>query len=132
MAKKKTAMTRGVLGSEEANKRLDQLQMRIEKCKRNFDMYFNGMEKKPPLREFEKLKRDIRNLQNTGYATATLRFKVQNLLARWQLISALWERNLQKMERGEFKPGVGARAGSATQRLRGGRGVADLKRNRRR
>ena len=131
MAKKKSALTRGVLGSEEANKRLDQLQMRMEKCKRSFDMYFNGFEKKPPLIEYEALKREVRNLRNTGYATATLRFKVQNLIARWSVMSSLWDRQLEKFERGEFKPGVGAKAGRASESLGRRRGIADLKRNRR-
>lgn len=131
MAVKKSALTRGVMGSEEANKRLDALDMRIEKCKRAFDMYFNGFEKRPPLIEYEKLKRDIRNLRNTGYSTATLRFKVQNMIARWQVMSALWDRQLQKMETGEFKPGVGAKAGRASETLRQRRGVADLRSKRR-
>ncbi|GEM_PF-3591967 len=130
MAKKKTAMTRGVLGSEEANKKLDALQLRIEKCKRKFDMYFNGIEKIPPLKEYDRLKRDVRDLRKTGYATATLRFKVQNMIARWQIISALWDRQLLKMERGEFKPGVGAKPGRDLSSLRQRRGIADLKRKR--
>ena len=130
MAKKKTAMTRGVLGSDEANRRLDALHARIEKCKRGFDLYFNGLEKRPPLREYEFIKREIRNLQKVGYATTTLRFKVQNMIARWQVMSALWDRNMAKMERGTFKPGVGARPGRGLEELRRQRGVADLKRRR--
>ncbi len=132
MAKKKTAMTRGVMGSEEANRKLDALGVRIDKCKRGFDQYFNGLEKKPPLREYEQIKREIRSLQKVGYATATLRFKVQNMIARWQVMSALWDRNLQKLERGDIKFGVGARPSRGSKELKGGRGIADLKRGRRR
>lgn len=130
--KKKTAINRGVLGSEAANKKLDQLEMRIEKIKRKFDAFFNGFEKKPPLVEFQALKREVRTLHKTGYSTATLRFKVQNMIARWQIMASLWERNMLKMERGEFKPGVGAKAGRPSSESIGRRrGIDDLKRNRR-
>lgn len=128
MAKKKTALTRGVLGSVEANRQLDLLEQRMERCKRGFDKYFNGFEKVPPTVEYEQIKRDVRNLQKVGYATATLRFKVQNLIARWSMMSALWDRNMVKMERGEYKRGVGAAPGrSGEESHRGTRGTADLK-----
>ena len=130
MAKKKSALTRGVLGSAEANNKLDTINVRIEKCKRSFDKFFNGFDKVPPLIEFGAIKREVRLLHKTGYSTATLRFKVQNMISHWQIMASLWERQMLKMERGEFKPGVGARAGSASENLRSHRGVADLKKGR--
>lgn len=115
MAVKKSALTRGVVGSLEGGKRLAELEARLMSCKRSFDMYFNGIEKTPPLVEFEALRRAFRDLTRTGYSTSALRFKVQNLIARWQTWAALWERQMQKMEEGTFKPGVGARPGRASE-----------------
>ncbi len=118
MAVKKSALTRGVVGSEEGGKRLADLERRLIKCKRGFEMYFNGIEKKPPLVEFEALKRAFRDLTRVGYSTSVLRFKVTNLIARWQTWRALWERQMLRMEEGSFKPGVGAAPGRATEQLR--------------
>ena len=81
-------------------------------------MYFNGLEKRPPLREFEGLKRSFRDLTRVGYSTSTLRFKVSNLIARWQVWRSLWERQMLRMEQGTYKPGVGAAPGRATERQR--------------
>ncbi len=119
VARKKSALTRGVVGSEEGGKRLADLERRLLQCKRNFELYFNGLEKKPPLVEFEALKRAFRDLTRVGYSTSVLRFKVQNLIARWQVWRALWERQMLKMEQGTYKPGVGAAPGRATERVRG-------------
>lgn len=118
MAVKKSALTRGVVGSEEGGKQLQDLERRLINCKRGFEMYFNGVEKKPPLMEFESLKRSFRELTRVGYSTSVLRFKVENLIARWQAWRALWERQLQRMEEGTLKPGVGAAPGTAVERLR--------------
>ena len=118
MAIKKSALTRGVVGSEEGGKQLQDLERRLINCKRGFEMYFNGVEKKPPLMEFEALKRSFRDLTRVGYSTSILRFKVENLIARWQAWRALWERQLQKMEEGTLKPGIGAAPGTAVERLR--------------
>lgn len=103
----------------EGGKTLAELETRLMNCKRGFDMYFNGLEKTPPLVEFEALKRAFRDLTRTGYSTSALRFKVQNLIARWQTWRSLWERQLLKMEEGTYKPGVGARPGRAGEPVRG-------------
>ncbi|MCO4761780.1 MAG: hypothetical protein KC502_09765 [Myxococcales bacterium] len=119
MADKKLGLTRGVKGSAETNRELADIEQRMMKVKRAFEMYFSGVEKVPPLREFERLKRDVRAMTGTGYATATLRFKVQSLIARFNQYRNLWERQLRKFEDGTYRPGVGAAPGRGP---RGGRG----------
>ena len=75
---KPVGMTRGVLGSDATNRKLTELDTRMLSLKREFDQYFNGIDRLPPLLHFENLKRDVRALTSTNYATAVLRFKVQN------------------------------------------------------
>lgn len=118
MAVKKSALTRGVVGSQEGGKRIADLERRLIKCKRDFEKYFNGLEKKPPLAEFEALNRSFRELTRVGYSTSILRFKVENLIARWQVWRALWQRQMLRMEEGTYKTGVGAVPGSAVAKLR--------------
>ncbi len=111
MAEKKTALTRGVKGSAETNAKLADLERRMLAVKRAFEMYFNGLEKRPPLVEFQQLTREFRGLSGSGYATATLRFKVQNTISRFNQYKTLWERQMRKFEEGSYKPGVGAAPG---------------------
>ena len=118
--KKTTGMTRGVRGSTETNQDLADIEQRMMKVKRAFDMYFNGLEKAPPLVEYEQLKRAVRGMTGTGFATATLRFKVQSTIARFNQYRNLWDRQLKRFEDGTFKPGVGAAPGRSTEnRIRG-------------
>ena len=124
--KKKTSLTRGVKGSAQANKELAEIEQQMMKVKRAFDMYFSGIEKVPPLRDYEQLKRLVRGLTGTGYATATLRFKVQSSIARFNQYRNLWDRQLRRFEDGTFRPGVGAapggpRGGGAPSPRGGGR-----------
>tara|TARA_B100001094_G_scaffold164809_1_gene159535 strand:+ start:276 stop:551 length:276 start_codon:yes stop_codon:yes gene_type:complete len=83
----------------------------MQQVKRSYEMYFTGQEKRPPLLAMDALSRDIRKLSTTGYATATLRFKVQNLVSRFNQYKSLWDRQMRKFEEGTFRPGVGAAPG---------------------
>lgn len=103
--RKPTGMTRAIQGSEATNRKLADLETRLRNLKRDMDMYFNGVEKLPPLAAFEQLKRDVRALTGDNYATAVLRFKVQNFVSRFNQFRSLWERQLQQLEDGSFKSG---------------------------
>lgn len=117
---KKGGATRGVKGSAVANKELADIERDMMKVKRGFELYFSGLEKVPPLREYEALKRAVRGLMSTGYATATLRFKVQSTIARFSQYRNLWDRQLRKFEDGSYRPGAGAAPGRGPRG--GGRG----------
>ena len=117
----KGGMTRGVKGSAVANQELADVERKMMKVKRGFEMYFLGLEKIPPLREYEALKRAVRALQSTGYATATLRFKVQSTVARFSQYRNLWDRQLRRFEDGSFRPGAGGSGGRGPKRGGGGR-----------
>ena len=114
--KRKKGFQSSVGGSAETAARLAQLEQRLMRCKRAFEMYFGGLEKLPPLKELEALKVDFRRLSERRYATAVLRFKVKNMMARWQSMRQLWERQMMQKERGTYKPGVGAAPGRAIGR----------------
>ena len=114
--KKQKGFQSSVAGSSETNVRLAQLEQRLMRCKRSFEMYFSGLEKLPPLKKFDALKIDFRRLSEHRYSTAVLRFKVQNMMARWQSMRKLWERQMLQKERGSYKPGVGAAPGRAVGR----------------
>jgi len=101
---------KGPLGSEKATAQLVELEQKLERMRRKFAAYFNGFDRLPPTLEFEALKREFRELTSQTFSTGQSRFKVQNLIARWQLQRSMWERDLVRMEEGKFKPGSQASA----------------------
>ncbi len=98
------AVGKGPVGSEKAAQQLQYLEQRIEIMRRKFNMYFNGFERVPPNVEFDQLKREFREFATQGFSTGQARFKAQNLIARWNLLKNIWDRDLQRMEEGKFKP----------------------------
>lgn len=108
---------RAPVGSEKAAAQLVALEQKLEVLRRKFQQYFNGFERLPPTLEFESVKREFRALSAQQYSTGQARFKSQNLLARWQLQRTIWERDLQRMEDGQFKTGAGRAAVQAGKNL---------------
>ena len=102
---KSTGATRAIQGSEATNRKLADLERKMLALKRDFEMYFNGFDKLPPLDKFEALKREVRGLTDANYATAVLRFKVTNFIARFNQFRTLWDRQLLQFEEGAFKSG---------------------------
>lgn len=98
------AIGKSILGSEKAAAQLQHLEVRIEVVRRKFAKYFNGFDRTPPIVEFDQIKREFREFATVGFATGQARFKAQNLIARWNLLKNIWERDMQRMEEGKFRP----------------------------
>lgn len=98
------AIGKGPVGSEKATQQLHELEMKLERMRRKFNMYFNGFERVPPTLEFDQIKREFREFASQSFSTGQSRFKAQNLIAKWNLMRTMWERDLQRMEEGKFKP----------------------------
>jgi len=101
-----TSNSKGPLGSDRAGQQMAAIEARIDHLRRKFQMYFNGFDRTPPTTEYEALKRDVRDLQQTGFVTSQARFKAQNLVARFQVQRSLWDRELQRREEGFTRPGL--------------------------
>jgi hypothetical protein len=106
------------MGSSEAQRVIVRLEKELRDLKRAFELYFAGVERRPPIEDFEKLKKSFAGLVGRGFATAQVRFRVENLLSRWQTYRAKWERDLAKMEVGKFKRGIGAAPGRGVEESR--------------
>ncbi len=106
-----TVNSKGPLGSDRAGQQMAAIESRIEHLRRKFQMYFNGFDRTPPLTEFESLKREVRELQQSGFVTAQARFMAQNLVARFQVQRSMWDRELQRREEGLSRPGIAAPRG---------------------
>ena len=82
---------------------LDDLEEDIEMLKVAYERYFNGVDRVPPVREHERVKREVRNMQRIRGGSTVLRFRGQGLKARLISYEQYWTRILRQIEKGTFK-----------------------------
>ncbi len=84
---------------------LDETERAIAQLKRDFEMYFCGVVKQPPLDSRTKLEKIIRKQgQNTSFSYAQ-RFRFTTLSARFNTYQDLWSKQLKAKEEGKFAAG---------------------------
>ncbi|MEW6776301.1 MAG: MXAN_5187 C-terminal domain-containing protein [Bdellovibrionota bacterium] len=81
---------------------LSQFEAQTEKLRNDFEMYFRGIEKKPPTDTWEALKKEIRKIlqvksNNTGY-----KFRRQSVSQKWTSFNTYWERIMKQIEDGTY------------------------------
>ncbi len=82
---------------------LDELEEAIEALKVAFERYFHGVDKVPPTRDHDEIKRSVRLLMTSPTGTTAVRFRLQNLKARLVTYEHYWTRVLNQIERGTFR-----------------------------
>lgn len=83
--------------------RLDAIEESIELLKVAYERYFNGVDRIPPAREHEKVKRTVRELARLRLKTTALRFRANTLRARLVTYEQYWTRILKQIENGTFR-----------------------------
>lgn len=82
---------------------LDDLEEDIEMLKVAYERYFNGVDRVPPARQHDTVKRQVRNLERIRSASTQLRYRAQGLKARLITYEQYWNRILRQIEKGTFK-----------------------------
>ena len=82
---------------------LDKLEEQIELLKVAYDRYFNGVDRIPPAREHDALKRNVHIIMRNQLPSTVMRFRFQNLRARLITYEQYWTRILNQIEKGTFK-----------------------------
>ncbi|MFV8753880.1 MXAN_5187 C-terminal domain-containing protein [Nannocystaceae bacterium ST9] len=82
---------------------LDELEEAIEMLKVAFERYFNGVDRIPPTRDHDDVKRSVRTLLTIRGGPTAVRFRLQNLKARLVTYEHYWTRILLQIEKGTFK-----------------------------
>ncbi len=93
------------MNSKLLDNELDEVEKAISQLKRDFEMFFSGVSKQPPIDSRAKLEKIIRKYSlNTGYSFAQ-RFRFSNLAARFNTYQDLWSKQLKAKEEGRFAVG---------------------------
>jgi hypothetical protein len=79
---------------------LDQLENSIRQLQIEWEKFFSGIERKPPVDLKTKLEAMIRRYSNAEIRNNTERFRFQNLATRYQTFAELWAKRLRAMEEG--------------------------------
>ena len=93
----------------EAEEAIDRLDRDIRRLKIDFERFFNGNLKVPPELLRQSISTQIQELRSRHIRTFALRFRVNNLEARFHIFSVFFARRLRAMEWG-----AGGAASSAT------------------
>ena len=78
------------------------LEKRMDRLRNLFEMYFQGVERTPPIIERDNLKRLIAELRRTPTRNTAVRFRVEQLIARMNTFDAYWTRLLKQIEEGTY------------------------------
>jgi hypothetical protein len=82
---------------------LDELEEAIEQLKVAFERYFNGVDRIPPTRDHDEVKRRVRTALTIRGGPTAVRFRLQNLKARLVTYEHYWTRILLQIEKGTFR-----------------------------
>ena len=79
---------------------LDAIEKGIRQLQIEWEKFFGGVEKKPPVDMKTRLEALIRRYSNAEIRNNTERFRFQNLTSRYQTFAELWAKRLRAMEEG--------------------------------
>lgn len=88
--------------------KVEEVAILIQRLDRAFTFYFTGFEKKPPLKMYERLQREVKKLHDVadGLKNSAERFTVQTLLSRFASYRIKWDRGMRDIEEGRIRPGA--------------------------
>jgi len=77
------------------DKQISRLEDDIRKLKIDFDIYFNGATKRPPLEARARLESMIKRISDNRGLSYGQRYQLNSLISRFTSYRELWRRNLK-------------------------------------
>ena len=77
------------------DQQLNKLEEDIRKLKIDFDIFFNGSTKRPPLEARARLESQIKRMSDNRHLTFAQRYQLNTLVARFTSYRELWRRALR-------------------------------------
>ena len=85
-------------------KELNDLERGITSLRIEYERYFGGETKRPPIPSRRALEATVRRLENTEIEKAAERFRLQTLQSRYTAFRELWDKRMQAREEGRTGP----------------------------
>ena len=77
------------------DQQLNRLEDDIRKLKIDFDIFFNGSTKRPPLEARARLESQIKRMSDNRQLTFAQRYQLNTLISRYTSYRELWRRSLR-------------------------------------
>lgn len=91
------------LSPAEIDARLQEFEHRIEELKHEYEMYFNGISRRPPETLFKQVSRLHRQLEYKTFIRNTAqKFRLRSLVQRFSSYKQYWERIRRQIEEGTY------------------------------
>lgn len=81
---------------------LEKLEAEIESLRIQYEQYFMGMRKNAPEMDRTRITFQLRRMANIQSANYAIKFKFQQMTARFNSYNQYWERIIQKLESGQL------------------------------
>jgi hypothetical protein len=92
--------------NKDLERELEQLDLALSILKRDFEIYFAGGMKLPPLEAQRRIERAIRKYSNITNLNYAQRFRYNNLSARFNSYADLWNKQMKYKEEGRTPSGA--------------------------
>jgi len=89
--------------SDDILKECSAVEIALEELKAAYEQYFLGIERLPPVKEHQTLRKRFDQLRSTFNRTTSVRFRVQSLSSKVLTYERLWQRTMEQMENGTYK-----------------------------
>lgn len=86
---------------------LNKLEEHLKQLQIRYEQYFGGIEKREPIKDRELIAKQLNQFVNRRIVQTDLRFRSQNLAARFHSYCGHWDRTLRLIEEGRYHRGVG-------------------------
>ncbi|QRN96712.1 hypothetical protein JRI60_48350 [Archangium violaceum] len=93
-------------GSEVALQECDAIEAELAALKVTYEHYFMGIDRTPPTRVHEDLKKRVERLKSSFVRNTGAKFRVQAIHSKFMSYERLWTRTLQEIENGTYKRDV--------------------------
>lgn len=81
---------------------LEELDKKIEDLRKNYEAYFQGMNRIPPERDFQQIQHTIRRYKEEYIVNTAIKFRLSTLIAKFQAYSRYWARVMREIEEGRY------------------------------
>jgi hypothetical protein len=85
------------------NAEITKLENMIEALRKKYELFFFGLEKKPPNAEREQVDRKVRELLNAFITNTGQRYRLQSVIGKYNTYQRYWDRILQQIEEGTYE-----------------------------
>jgi len=90
------------LGSQEMGKEVEVLDGELDHLRTIYEQYFRGIERTEPFHQRDNIKRRLNVLHTTNIRNTALRFRVEQLVAKFNSYQNYWSRVCKQIEEGTY------------------------------